>query len=410
MKRIPTPLISPDSLRSTTLTRFILLYAAMYAAFGVASPFLPAFISARGLRPEQLGLVLGAGTAVRLLTAPLAGRIGDLIQALRVVLVVCTALAASVTLGYLAAHGFWILLGVSLLHAASLAPITILADALALGSASPPPSSGRRSFEYGWVRGTGSAAFIVGTLLSGQAVSAFGLDVIVWLQALLLGVAAFAAILVPELIHDRTAQAVRAPARGVLVLLRLPLFRNLVLVAALILGSHAMHDAFAVIRWSAAGISPATASLLWSESVAAEVLVFFVIGPALVARVTPAGALAIAALAGMLRWAVMAQTTDVMALALVQPLHGITFALLHLACMRLIARTVPQGLEGTAQAIYGTVGIGAATALLTVVSGALYARLGAQGFWVMAALCALALPLTWKLRQPGFGESRKLRT
>ena len=62
----------------------------MYAAFGVASPFLPAFFSARGLPPEQLGLVLGAGTAVRLLTAPLAGRIGDLIQALRVVLVVCT--------------------------------------------------------------------------------------------------------------------------------------------------------------------------------------------------------------------------------------------------------------------------------------------------------------------------------
>jgi MFS transporter, PPP family, 3-phenylpropionic acid transporter len=395
-----------DSLRSTTLTRFILLYAAMYAAFGVASPFLPAFLSARGLAPEQLGLVLGAGMAVRLLTAPLAGRIGDLIQALRVVLAVCIALAASVTLGYLAGHGFWILLGVNLLHAASLAPITVLADALALGSASPPPSSGRPGFEYGWVRGTGSAAFIVGTLLSGQAVSAFGLEVIVWLQALLLGVAAFAAMVVPELIHNRTADAVRAPAGGVLVLLRLPLFRNLVLVAALILGSHAMHDAFAVIRWSAAGVSPATASLLWSESVAAEVLVFFVIGPALVTQLTPAGALAVAALTGMLRWAVMAQTTAVIALALVQPLHGITFALLHLACMRLIARIVPPGLEGTAQAIYGTVGIGAAIALLTLVSGALYAHIGAQGFWVMAALCALAFPLTWKLRQPVFGEGR----
>jgi MFS transporter, PPP family, 3-phenylpropionic acid transporter len=378
----------------------------MYAAFGVASPFLPAFLSARGLSPEQLGLVLGTGTAVRLLTAPLAGRIGDLIQALRIVLVICIALAASVTLGYLAAHGFWILLGISLLHAASLAPITILADALALGSALPAPSSGRRGFEYGWVRGTGSAAFIVGTLLSGQAVSVFGLDLIVYLQALLLGVATFAAILVPELIHSRTADAVRAPAGGVLILLRLPLFRNLILVAALILGSHAMHDAFAVIRWSAAGISPGTASLLWSESVAAEVLVFFVLGPALVTRLTPAGAAAVAALAGMLRWAVMAQTTDVMALALVQPLHGITFALLHLACMRLMGQTVPQGLEGTAQAIYGTVGIGTATALFVLVSGVLYARLGAQGFWVMAALCALAFPLTWKLRPPVFGRDR----
>jgi MFS transporter, PPP family, 3-phenylpropionic acid transporter len=389
-----------NSSSTDALTKFILLYVAMYAAFGVASPFLPAFLSARGLAPEQLGLALGAGTAVRLLTAPLAGRIGDLIQALRIVLIVCIALAASVTLGYLAAHGFWILLGMSLLHAASLAPITILADALALGSASPPPSSGRRGFEYGWVRGTGSAAFIAGTLLSGQAVSAFGLDVIVVLQALLLGAAALAAILVPELIYNRTADAVRAPARGVLMLLRLPLFRNLVLVAALILGSHAMHDAFAVIRWSAAGISPVTISLLWSESVAAEVVVFFLIGPALVTRLTPAGALAVASLAGVLRWVVAAQTTDVFALALVQPLHGITFALLHLACMRLLARIVPQGLEGTAQAIYSTVGIGLASALLTFISGALYGRLGAQGFWIMAALCALAFPLTWKLRQP----------
>jgi MFS transporter, PPP family, 3-phenylpropionic acid transporter len=395
-----------NSRGSNPLIRFILLYAAMYAAFGVASPFLPSFLSARGLPPEQLGLVLGAGTAVRLLTAPLAGRIGDLIQALRVVLVICTALAASATLGYLAAHEIWILLGVGLLHAASLAPITILADALALGSATPPAHSARRGFEYGWVRGTGSAAFIIGTLLSGQAVSAFGLDMIIWLQALLLGMAACAGILVPELVHHRTADVVRSPAGGIRVLLRIAQFRNLVIVAAMILGSHAMHDTFAVIRWSAAGISPATASLLWSESVAAEVLVFFVIGPALVGRLTPAGALATAALAGILRWAVAAQTTDVMAMALVQPLHGITFALLHLACMRLIVRIVPEGLEGTAQAIYGTVGIGAASALLTLVSGALYGRFGAGGFWVMAALCLIALPLTLKLREPVFGESR----
>jgi PPP family 3-phenylpropionic acid transporter len=231
-------------------------------------------------------------------------------------------------------------------------------------------------------------------------VGAFGLEVILVLQASLLSAAAFAAFWVPELVHDRASADARAPAGGVLILFRLPLFRNLVLVAALILGSHAMHDAFAVIRWSAAGIGPATVSLLWSESVAAEVLVFFVIGPALVTRLTPAGALAVAALAGMLRWAVMAQTAGGIALALVQPLHGITFALLHLACMRLIARTVPQGLEGTAQAIYSTVGIGAASALLTIISGMLYARLGAQGFWIMGGLCALALPLTWRLRDP----------
>src|SRR5258705_1280570 len=77
---------------------------------------------------------------------------------------------------------------------------------------------------------------------------------------------------------------------GVAALLRLPVFRRVVLVAALILGSHSMHDTFSVIRWRAAGISPQTISLLWSVSVAEEVLVFFVVGPWLLRKLTPAGA------------------------------------------------------------------------------------------------------------------------
>lgn len=75
----------------------------------------------------------------------------------------------------------------------------------------------------------------------------------------------------------------------------------------------------------------------------------------------------------------MALSTELAALAVVQPLHGLSFALLHLACTRLIARTVPDGLEGTAQAIYATLGIGAATAVLTLMSGFLYSQMGAAG-------------------------------
>ena len=173
----------------------------------------------------------------------------------------------------------------------------------------------------------------------------------------------------------------------------LPAFRMLVLVAALIVGSHAMHDAFAMIRWREAGIAPGTASVLWSLAVAAEVVVFFYIGPRLINKVGASTAIALAAIAGMVRWAVMALTTHVAALALVQPLHGITFALLHLACMRLIARIVPGGLEGTAQALYATVGIGGANALAMLASGTLYSRFGPEAFWAMAALCGAALCL-----------------
>ena len=126
-------------------------------------------------------------------------------------------------------------------------------------------------------------------------------------------------------------------------------------------------------------------------------LVFVLLGPWLLAILGRSGALALGAGAAAMRWGIMAQTADVTALALIEPLHGLTFALFHLGCMRIIADTVPSSLAGLAQAFYGTVGIGGATALLTILSGWLFARLGPAGFWGMALLCCAAFPIIWSL-------------
>jgi integral membrane sensor domain MASE1 len=191
------------------------------------------------------------------------------------------------SLAYLGASGFWALLAISLLHALALAPTTNLADALAL------VASRRQGFEYGWARGAGSAAFIAALIAGGSVVSAFGLDVVVVLQAVLMLTVPFVLRLVPPVTVSNTKDTISR--EGVLALVRLPVFRRVVLAAALILGSHALHDTFSVIRWTNAGISPQTASVLWSLAVAAEVIVFFLIGPWLLDRLGPGRAIAIAA-------------------------------------------------------------------------------------------------------------------
>jgi MFS transporter, PPP family, 3-phenylpropionic acid transporter len=287
-----------------------------------------------------------------------------------------------------------------MLHAAALAPLVPVADALTLAHAGGARTAAR-GFEYGWVRGAGSAAFIAGAIAAGQAIGGYQLVAIVWLSATALLAAAMAALVVPAFPQAPAlaAATTRSPAGAWRTLLRRRSFVYLTVVAALVLGSHAMHDSFAVIRWTAAGVSPAVAGMLWSESVAAEVVVFVLIGPWLLRALSPTGALAVAAAAGVLRWVVMAQTAEVAVLALIQPLHGLTFALLHLACMRIITATVPPALAGTAQAVYGLVGIGGTTALLTIVSGWLYDRFGPDGFWAMAFLCSLAFPVIRKLQQ-----------
>ena len=168
-------------------------------------------------------------------------------------------------------------------------------------------------------------------------------------------------------------------------------------LAALVLSSHALHDGFEVLRWQEGGIGPGTAGLLWSEGVLAEVVVFVVVGPTLLRWLGPAGAAALAASAGMVRWSVTAVTAWLPAMVLVEPLHGLTFALLHLACMQMLSVVVPPALAATAQAIYGGVAVGTMTAIITLVSGPLYGALGPRAFWFMALLCAAALPIAFAM-------------
>jgi PPP family 3-phenylpropionic acid transporter len=379
------------------LARFVVLYALLYGAFGASSPFLPRFFESRGVSPADLGLLFGLGTGVRLLSGPLAARVADLSGALRAVLALCIGASAAVAIALLRVDALAALFAIGIAQAVCLAPTTTLADALALGAAAPRGRDGAR-FEYGWVRGAASAAFVAGSLAAGQMLRTAPLDAILWMHAALLGAATLAVALVPPLAISGRAvpPELRAPVGGVRLLLGMPAFRRMAIVAALVLGSHAMHDTFAMVRWSAAGIGPVAGSVLWSESVVAEVFVFFVLGPWLLAHISPARAMAIAALAGAVRWTVAAHTASVTALVLVQPLHGITFALLHLACMRVIAATVPLPLAATAQALYA-VGATATTATLAIVSGRLYAAAGASAFLAMAGLCILAF--AW-VREP----------
>jgi PPP family 3-phenylpropionic acid transporter len=379
---------------------YILLYAALYAAFGVASPFWPKFFETRGLTSQQIGFILAAAMVMRLAAGPLVGRLADVSRSLRLVLATCAALAAAMAAALLLANTFWLFLIITSLQAAALAPTTSIADALSVNAAKPQIAG--KPFEYGWIRGSASAAFVLGTLIIGQLISRTDLNPIIWMNVALLVAAAAATALLPHANAQSGPRTSASPGMDeVHGLLRISRFRILLVVSALVYGSHAMHDAFAVIRWSNAGMDTSVISILWSEAVAAEVIVFFIIGPALLGRIGPRGAAALAAVAGVIRWSVAGVTTSVLLLSIVQPLHGLTFALLHLACMRVMGSIVPISLCATAQAFYAF-GAGLTTAALTLLSGILYARYGGASFFPMAVLCGIALPFAWF----GFAEKR----
>jgi PPP family 3-phenylpropionic acid transporter len=386
------------------LLTFLATYALLYAGFGTQSPFVPALLGERGLQTQDIGLVLAAAMVVRVIVGPLVAHVADRLHRHTLFLCGCALLAALATVSLLLARAVASLLVVALLHAAVLAPIVPISDALAATAARASERGAGRHFDYGWLRAAGSAAFALGTLLSGWRAGAAGLAAAMSVSGALLALGGAVALVLPNLPLARSSTTMpRATMlRDGMLLLTLRVYRRILMAAALLWGSHALHDTFSVIRWRSAGIGFFTISALWSVSVFAEVVVFLLIGPWLVQRVGPSRSMVLAVGAGVIRWTVAAFTTSPGLLACIQLLHGLTFALFHLAAIRLIVAVAPVRLAATAQAIYGTLSVGLASALVTLASGVLYARAGGAAFLIMAVLCLLALPVC-----AGLGDGRE---
>lgn len=372
--------------------RYAMLLGTAYAALGISQPFLPAFLAERGLEAGQVSLVLALGSAIRLLAGPLGGRLADRLGDPRLLLVASALGAALACCGFLLGAGLLGLVLAQLVFSAFLAPLLPVSEAVTLAAA------GRGWLDYPRVRAAGSATFILASALGGWAAGQWGFGTAPMLMAAMLALTALAALL---LRHGGGGLA-RARGRdggGFRAVLALPGFRRLLLLSALIQGSHAALYAFGAIHWAAAGHAPVTIGLLWAEGVVAEILLF-AFGRRLTEALGVRGLMLLGALGGLLRWGLLGATTWLPALVLAQLLHAATFGAQYLAAMRLLQRLVPPAQASTAQSLHASLGGGLGTGLLTLACGPLYAAWGGAGvFWAMATLCLLALPVALGLRR-----------
>jgi PPP family 3-phenylpropionic acid transporter len=374
-----------------TAARFALLLSAMFAAIGPTLPFFPPFLAAAGLSPQGIAAVLFSGSLARMIAGPLLGAVADR-QGMRRVLAICAVAAACIQIAFaLVPWGMvgviFVLIALNVLYSCAMGPLVPLSESLTVAAAR------NGAFDYGRVRSVGSVAFIAASALAGVVVGQWGLGTVPLIVCAALLVAAIAALLLPA------AEARRTPSHGSFMTpLADPLFRRILLLSALIQGSHAAAYGFAAIHWAAAGHSASTIGLLWAEGVVAEIILFLYAKP-LAARLGWSGLTMLAAGAGLIRWAILAETTWLPALVVAQSLHALTFGAQHLCAMRLLSEHMPAGQVGAAQTLHASLGTGLSLMVMTLVSGQLYASIGGQMFWAMWVMCVPAFFLARGLNQ-----------
>jgi MFS transporter, PPP family, 3-phenylpropionic acid transporter len=365
--------------------RLAAFYAAVYGTVGVTVPFLPVWLENRGLTPDAIGIVLGIGLWVRLLTTPIAGRIADRTGRSKRMMVALALFAASAFAAYELGTGLLTFAALSFLANGAYAPIAALGDSLAI----------RSRVDYGRVRLWGSLAFMVAALGTGRLLDGLPVDIVLWLAVG--GVVSVSLTCAPLPAETPRPTAPAAAGLGTRDLLGRRAFLVFLATAASAHAAHAVYYAFGSIHWRASGISDTAIGLLWAEGVLAEV-VLFAFGARVTARVRPWALFALAGAAGVVRFSVLGSTTALPLLAAAQLLHGLTFGATHLGAIAFLARRVPEELASTAQALYSVAGTGLALGLATPVAGFLFERWHGGAYVWSAALGAVALVLAVVLR------------
>lgn len=365
--------------------RLGIFYAAVFALMGVHLPFFPVWLQAVGISPAWIGLIVAVPSLARFTVLPFVTSLAERRRSLRPALMI-TALLTAIGFGAVGLfHAPVVILIAFAATACAWTPILPLTDAYALQGVA------RYGLNYGPLRLWGSTAFVIGTLGCGLLAHHLAATHLIWVMAGLAILGAAAAFALPSLTTERPAMTGRAGAR---YLLRQPAFVAVVVAAALIQGSHAAYYSFASIAWQASGLGGATIAGLWTLGVLAEIVIF-ALSPRF--RVSPAVLMTIGAMCAVLRWLVMAQTPSLPVLAAVQILHSATYGMTLLGTMGLLVRIVPTHVMASAQG-YLAAASGFVMSGASILTGALYARFGADIYSAMALMAACGMVAVWLVR------------
>jgi PPP family 3-phenylpropionic acid transporter len=361
-------------------------YGALFFAFGAHLPYWPVWLADWGLSQAEIGTYLGLALVLRVIGATALPALADRFAARRVVIAL-SALAAAVVF---AAHLF--IETRPVLLAATLAAAFVTAPLIPLGEALGVRAAGMHGFAYAHARAAGSLAFLAMNVGLGALIARLGPGVVLWAVALnFLAVAALGAVH-PGGGAPPGAGLDRSKLREAGALMAHPVFLTFAAAASIGQASHAVYYVYGTLGWVGQGIDAGVIGLLWATGVGAEILLMLGPGRHLVARIGPARAVALAALAGVLRWGLMSLTPGLALLWPVQCLHALTFGLGHLGAMAFVAAAIPPRLQASAQGLYGGGMGGLAIALATLAAGGINAAFGAaSAYWLAAAMSGFAL-------------------
>jgi MFS transporter, PPP family, 3-phenylpropionic acid transporter len=367
--------------------RLGLFYGAIFIGSGVSSPYLPVWFAHHGMSGSRIGLILSLPMLARAVSAPLLAVWADSFRLRRTALMLLS-LAVTATYALLALPWGFAWQAVVWFAASSMfTTIPPLADVITLRRARLD------GFNFGWPRGIGSAAFIVGNLGMGFILTRGSPEmVLVWMTAAVAATSLAARVLLPpDPVHEEGHVAeLSGRMAGLSSLLRDPVFMTAVVSAGLIQSAHAFYYGFSTLAWKRQGIAEDMTGVLWATGVTAEIVFLWFLEPWR-RRIGPRNLLALGGIGAVVRWTALAFSPPLWMLFPLQTLHAFSYAATFIASLLLVEQLATPRNASAAQAINSALSGGVLSGVATLFSGWLFDHTGARGYLLMAAMCAAGM-------------------
>ncbi|WP_342512001.1 MFS transporter [Sporosarcina sp. FSL K6-1522] len=353
------------------LRGFNFLYFGLIAIF---IPFLPVYLAEQGLKPGQIGLIVGTGGFVTIITQPLWGMISDKSKTIRKVLLILIALSSVV--GYLLydSTSYVLLILFAMLLYFFLMPIDPLTESLNFTIAETSRIS------YGSIRTYGALGYAVVSLLTGYVMSYFGAHS----MAILFAGIGLVSFIICWKMPD-------APVSGKPVTFgslkhflsnkETLLFLLLVFVCSI---PARMNDTYLGVYIRELGGSTALVGQAWFLAGSSEILVFALSfwwlrkGKELLI-------ITFATTFYFVRFFISAWVTDPHLLAYLQVLQMLTFPIFYSAAIQYLYRIVPVEWRATGQTVLALLFFGVSGIVASYVGGVVYGAFGGHVLYLSIA-------------------------
>ena len=351
-----------------------------FSLLSIFISFLPVYLSFRGVTPAQIGVLIGAGSFIGILSQPFWGMVSDRTKTIKRVILATLGLSIVSGIGLFSATPFFALFLLVGAMYFFLLPTDPLTESLNYRMAEQHRTS------FGSIRTFGAVGYATASLFIGWTLDRLGMEQLVWLFVGY-GVLAYLCALAMKDAPASSKPLSWPELKRFFLYPKTQRFFLLVLIAAI---PHRTNDSFLGVYVQSLGGTTGDVGQAWFLAAVSEVA-FFAISARILARWSEIRLIMLASALYAIRYVLCALAPSPEWVVYLQLTQGVTFVIFYTATIQYLYKIIPEEWRATGQTVLAVLFFGISGIIGSLLGGWLFQQSGGAAlYWAMGICSAVA--------------------